>query len=126
MCKAPFVKTDCSGKSSGIDTTRILEKIIAGALTAAVIGFGSWFMFVNKMQMNQEIIKKEVSMHIEATDKRHIEFVRHNNEAHQSIIDDQKIMFQHLMDEMKEVTHELRSMRQDFYVPFRGQKNDAG
>lgn len=122
MCKVPFSTTDESGKMSGIDTTRILEKVIVGAITATVIGFGSWFMFVEDMRSDQKIIKKEMSTHIQVTDKRHIEFVQQNKNDHQSIINDNKVMYQHVMDEMKEITHELRGMRKDLYIPANGHR----
>lgn len=119
MCKIPF-SIDKPGGGYSFDTTRILEKVITTIIAALIIGVGSWYIVFQDMRMDQEIIKNDMLNHILVTDKRHIEFVAHNTEDHKRIMSDSKIMYSHVMDEMKEISHEMREMRKDLYTPASG------
>ena len=121
MCKAPFSLTNRLGITE-LDLTKITEKVIAGGMTALIIGLGSWFMFVADMKKQQEIIQIGIGKHIEIADRRYIEFVAQNNKDHQTILDDNKVMYSHVMDQMQNITHELRAIRNDFYRPLNGNK----
>ena len=105
----PFTVRPNNQESRGWDMQRILEKVIAGAVTAAVIGFGAWFMFINDMRTEQKLIRQELSSSIIA-----------NEIAHKAIIDDHNKTMTGISEDLTEIKFELRAFREDLYVPNNG------
>lgn len=104
LAGAPFAVRD-GQEPIKMDAQRIWEKVITGAITAIVIGIGSWFLFVNDMRTEQRIMSIEL---------RNIE--KANQTAHSSIVVGHEKAMSGISDDLKEIKHELRAFRDDSYI----------
>ena len=120
MCKvvtsgAPFTIRS-EEKQGAIDMQRILEKAIAGIVTALIIGFGSWFMFINDMKNTQQDIQHEQ----EIVSLQLAESIRANEKDHQAIIKTHGAAMDSISEDLGEIKQTLEVFREDFYIPNNG------
>ena len=108
MIGAPFtVRPD--NQEREWDMQRIVEKVIAGFITAMIVGFGAWFMFIQDMKLEQKLIRQELTSSIVA-----------NDIAHQTIIDDHNKTMIGISEDLTEIKAEIRAFRNDLYIPHNG------
>ena len=106
---APFaVRQD--GEPSKMDTQKIKEMFIRAAITTIVAALVGWFLFIQEMMTEQKLMRQE----IENSNKM-------NEIAHQSIIEGHSHEMSAIEESLREINHELRAMRSDFYIPRNGE-----
>ena len=106
---APFaVRPD--GEPSKMDVQKIKEMFIRAVVTTVVAALVGWFLFVQDMMIEQKLLRQEIRNSNEA-----------NEIAHQSIIEGHAHEMNSIEESLREINHELRSMRRDFYIPRNGE-----
>ena len=117
---APFTVRPDNEEPRVWDMQRIFEKIIAGTITALIIGFGAWFMFVQDMKATQKLIQVELRNSIQTNEIAHKSIVDENKRAHAAIINEHTAEMGHIATDLSEIKSELRAFRNDFYIPNNG------